>query len=264
MTRVFISHSAADRMLVEEELIAFLHGVGVDTWYSSDDIMIGSDWESHIKEGLLYSDWFLVVLTPCSVQSDWVKVELDWAFEQRREKIVPLLLQPCAWKSLHLLLRSIQVLDYASDPNRAKEKLVALFADFYRAAPKVRQIEDRLSPEAVDDRNARWDQHYTALQSLDPAARFARQKMMSQRKLKRYGLEIHELKAELQQLGYFSGAIDDEFIPELAVALESFQRRNNLRHVDGFFGEFTYLTMESVTRLRKAKLLDPQKRDSVE
>lgn len=252
MTRVFISHSAEDRIKVEAELIAFLHSAGVGTWYSSDDIKGGSDWEARIKDGLSCCDWFLVVLTPRSVKSMWVKAELDWAFEQRPQSIVPFLMEACDWKSLHLLLRSLQVLDYSIDAGRAKDALVSLFADFYRAVPSVRRTEDALPGETLDDRNTHWDQYCANLAALDPGARLAKQRKMSRRKLKRYGLEVRELKGELQRLGYYRGPVDNEFTEDLAAAIELFQRRNNLRHVDGFFGELTYLTMESVSRLRKA------------
>jgi hypothetical protein len=38
MALVFISHSSKDRDFVEGEVIPFLKSIGVDAWYSKDDI----------------------------------------------------------------------------------------------------------------------------------------------------------------------------------------------------------------------------------
>ncbi len=52
MATVFISHAAADRAVVEAQVIAPLEGRGITTWYSTDDVRTGEDFEVRIREGL--------------------------------------------------------------------------------------------------------------------------------------------------------------------------------------------------------------------
>jgi hypothetical protein len=73
MPKVFISHSSHDRPFVEREVIALLKRHGIETWYSRDDIRATSDWEQSIRGALSACDWFLIVLSPESVQSEWVR-----------------------------------------------------------------------------------------------------------------------------------------------------------------------------------------------
>ena len=83
MSRVFISHSSRDRDLVEREVIEPLRRHDIETWYSKDDIETAADWEKSICQGLNDCEWFLVVLTPRAVESRWVKIEVDWALDER-------------------------------------------------------------------------------------------------------------------------------------------------------------------------------------
>jgi hypothetical protein len=80
MPRVFISHATADRDFVEREIIPLLQGHGVETWYARDDVAAAEEWERTILKGLRSCDYFLVVMSPQSARSRWVKREVDWAF----------------------------------------------------------------------------------------------------------------------------------------------------------------------------------------
>ncbi len=83
MARVFISHSSLDREFVELNIIAPLRAHGVETWYSSDSIETADEWAMKIIEGLKSCDWFLVAMSPRSVESKWVQREVHWAMERR-------------------------------------------------------------------------------------------------------------------------------------------------------------------------------------
>lgn len=115
MPRIFISHSSKDRDFVESELMPFLRNQGVEPWYSRDDIEAAAHWEATILKGLRESEWFLVVLTPGAVVSEWVRTEVSWALSERKGRVIPLLRQSCDVDDLHLALRRIQWVDIASD-----------------------------------------------------------------------------------------------------------------------------------------------------
>lgn len=111
MTSVFISHSALDHELVGTLIVSLLEQHGLSVWYSRDSIHAAEEWEKRIRQALMASDWFLVALSANSVQSEWVRAEVDWALENRRGKLVPVLIGDCDPQECHLRLRQIQYLD---------------------------------------------------------------------------------------------------------------------------------------------------------
>jgi len=125
--KVFVSHSVKDREFVEYELIRPLQRHGIETWYSKDAIDTGARWEKEIVEGLKSCDWFLVVLSRESVQSDWVEAEVHWAMDERANRIVPVLIDDCDPADLHLKLRQVQFVDYRENRDQAKKKLLTVW-----------------------------------------------------------------------------------------------------------------------------------------
>lgn len=127
MPRVFISHSALDRDRVEREIIAPLRTHGIDTWYSKDDIRVAGVWERNIREALEECDWFLVVLTPRSVASEWVQTEVHWALDRRATRVVPVLLEECRPEDLNLRLLRIQHLDFRAPTDETRARLLEVW-----------------------------------------------------------------------------------------------------------------------------------------
>ena len=150
MPSVFISHSSLDREIVEREIISPLRTHGVDTWYSTDDIETTSEWERQIRNGLTKCDWFLVVLSPRSVESEWVMREVHWAVMKRKGKIVPVMLETCEPEELHLGLLPIQYIDFRDRGERSLERLLATWGldkasqakSMYGAAQDLIEKED--------------------------------------------------------------------------------------------------------------------------
>jgi hypothetical protein len=146
MPKVFVSHSTLDRAFVESEIVRFLGGHGVETWYSTNTIGTGESWERSIRAGLEGCDWFLVVLSPRSAQSEWVKDELAWAVEYRQGKIIPVLVETCTPEDFHLRLARIQTIDFRSDAHEARRKLLTVFGKGLPAGPTGFRPGDRPLP----------------------------------------------------------------------------------------------------------------------
>jgi hypothetical protein len=125
--RVFISHSSQDRAFVEEHIVGLLRESGIDIWYSPEDIHTSARWEQKIREGLNGCDWFLVVLSPRSVASEWVQGEVHWAMQRRKDRIVPVLIDDCDPGELHLMLELVQHVDFRREPEQARRKLLAVW-----------------------------------------------------------------------------------------------------------------------------------------
>jgi hypothetical protein len=138
MPQVFISHATHDREFVEQHLAPLLRLNGVTPWYSTQDIPSAAQWEQAIRRGLHASDWFLVVMTDAAIKSEWVRAEVHWAFENRPNRIVPVLVGNCDPGQLHLRLAVIQYIDFRGDVERARDQLLAIWG---RSAADLATLE---------------------------------------------------------------------------------------------------------------------------
>jgi hypothetical protein len=89
---VFISYSRIDRPYVDQ-LAAFLTTEGIPVWYDYR-LAAGETFDATIETQIDTCAAFVVVLTPHSVQSKWVGLEIGRADDEDRA-ILPLLLEPC-------------------------------------------------------------------------------------------------------------------------------------------------------------------------
>jgi hypothetical protein len=143
MPKVFVSHSTHDRRFVESVLIPTLTAHGIESWYSKQDIRGASEWARRIVVGMKECDWFLVVMSHESAESQWVRDEVHWAMDHRWEKIVPVLIDDCDPMDLHLRLRRIQFIDFRQNNERAREQLL--------------QVCDTISPQPTPAPSPRID-----------------------------------------------------------------------------------------------------------
>jgi hypothetical protein len=135
-TEVFLSHSTADASFVSG-LAETLRRHGVPVWYSSTNIIGAQQWHDEIGTALRRCDWFLLVLSPASVQSMWVKRELHFALQQQRfsDKIVPVLFQPCDYEQLSWVLPSFQIVDFTSLIEEGYRELLRIWGIGYQSQP---------------------------------------------------------------------------------------------------------------------------------
>ncbi|MEQ1903470.1 MAG: TIR domain-containing protein [Pirellulaceae bacterium] len=122
---MFVSHSSEDSGFLAE-LVPFLQAKGADAWYSPDRIKTADEWERKILEGLRACEWFLVVLSPRAIESEWVRAEVHWATENRKGRIIPVLLETCKPEDLHLRLNVIQYADFTTNRESGKAQLVTI------------------------------------------------------------------------------------------------------------------------------------------
>jgi serine/threonine protein kinase len=125
--RVFVSHATLDREFVEREIVTRLESDGVRTWYSKVDVQSASEWERTILRGLESCQWFLVVMSPRSAASEWVKDELHWAIDKRPGRIVPVLMEDCDLRAFHIRMARLQYLDFRTPSEEVRGRLTTLF-----------------------------------------------------------------------------------------------------------------------------------------
>src|SRR5437762_2877757 len=101
---VFISHASKDDGVVRE-LRQALESLGVETWADSERLSGGDILSAEIRKAIENADYFLVVLSLDSLNSEWVQREIKHAKSVRKTdyKIVPLIRQNIGIPVLHLL-----------------------------------------------------------------------------------------------------------------------------------------------------------------
>ncbi len=96
--RVFLSHSSRDKAFVDR-LALDLERVGVGVWYDKWEIRVGDSLLDKIAEGIESNDFLAIVLSPSSVESEWVRREVNAALmrelDEKKVIVLPLLLEDC-------------------------------------------------------------------------------------------------------------------------------------------------------------------------
>ncbi len=102
---------------------------GVNFFLSKKHIRGAQEWHDAIGDALKRCDWFVVVLSPQSVRSKWVKHELLYALQddRLRSRIVPVLYKPCDVASLSWTLPALQWADFRGNFEEASRALLAVW-----------------------------------------------------------------------------------------------------------------------------------------
>jgi len=125
---VFLSHSSKDRSFVVR-LARTLKQHKIKYWYSATHIAGAKQWHDEIGRALARCEWFLVVLTPDSVRSAWVKRELLFALNEDRynERIIPVLRKPCDYARLSWTLPEFQLVDFTGNFDLGCQQLLRIW-----------------------------------------------------------------------------------------------------------------------------------------
>jgi TIR domain len=115
--QVFISHSAEPDGAFAQQLASDLEQAGLPVWMAPQSIQKGESFPTAIDRGLSGSSYFLLVLSPASLGSPWVKNEIAAALEMEaagRVQIIPLVVQRSVAPPLLMTKQAISfVEDYA-------------------------------------------------------------------------------------------------------------------------------------------------------
>jgi hypothetical protein len=123
MHKIFISYSRRDIAFVRR-LAGDLEKAGYQVWWDVSDLRGGDDWVRVIPEAIESSDMFIVVLSPNSAASEWVRKEYTQALSLRK-RIIPVMLEKTA---VPFALNTINYLDFTSEEEYAAS-LNALLRD---------------------------------------------------------------------------------------------------------------------------------------
>jgi hypothetical protein len=130
---VFLSHSSLDRQFADN-LAAMIRRHGVPVWYSQTNILGAQQWQDQIGAALRRCDWFVVVLSPQSVNSMWVKREVSFALAENRldNRITPVQYQLADIRDLHWTLTLFQTIDFTGTFDAGSTALLQQWGLGYR------------------------------------------------------------------------------------------------------------------------------------
>jgi hypothetical protein len=121
----FLSHSSKDKPFVRQ-LATDLTKNNVTVWLDEQMIKVGESIIERVGQGLAESDYFLLALSENSVNSEWVKKELNQALlkeiEDRKVTVLPLLLKECKIPSI---IREKKYADFSSNYHAGLTELIA-------------------------------------------------------------------------------------------------------------------------------------------
>ncbi len=114
----FLSHASSDRRIADR-ISKVLAKHGIAFWYSRTNILGAQQWHDEIGIALERCDTFIVLLSPASVRSRWVRHELMYALRESQyaNRITPLLVKPCDPSQLSWTLPGFQIVDFTRDFN---------------------------------------------------------------------------------------------------------------------------------------------------
>ena len=109
MTQVFISYSERDREAMEK-IRNSLRRESLTVWTNTTDIQTGEDFQSAIDRGIEQTDNLVYLVSPDSVQSEYVRKEIDYAVSLQK-RIIPVLVRETPPDSLPNALQGVQYID---------------------------------------------------------------------------------------------------------------------------------------------------------
>jgi hypothetical protein len=121
----FLSHSSKDKPFIRQ-LAADLTASGVSVWLDEQRIRVGDSIPDKIAQGLAGSDYFLIAMSHNSVESEWVKKELNNALvnevQRRKVHILPLKLDDA---SIPTIIADKKYADFSSSYKSGLDDLLA-------------------------------------------------------------------------------------------------------------------------------------------
>jgi FtsZ-binding cell division protein ZapB len=157
---VFISHDHADRGFVQQAIKPLLESHGIQTWWSQESIRTGENWEKSLKAGMQEADWFLVILSPRSQQSTWVRNEIGWALADKPHRILPVLMEACDLQAFPRELASLHFVDFTQGPEAARRKILAdMIRQLNKEARQLREKVEQTSRTAEDLKDENVELH---------------------------------------------------------------------------------------------------------
>jgi hypothetical protein len=133
--KVFISYSRADEEWADR-LRTALARQDIQVWNPASQISPGENWGLKYGKALQNSDAVVVLLSPDSVKSDWVRHEIEYALSspQFRDRLIPVIVR--ATDEIPWILRKQQLIRATKDADETARRIAAALRKSPAAAGK--------------------------------------------------------------------------------------------------------------------------------
>lgn len=137
--KVFISHSSSDKGEAKALAVA-LKNRGVDVWFDEWELVPGQSWQHEIGRALDASSAMVVLITPESIDSEWVKSEINFALanESFQGRVFPVVVGDEVPDNTPWILRRFQLLHLRSDVSGSVDSSADAIAQSLGVAARVR------------------------------------------------------------------------------------------------------------------------------
>lgn len=177
MERVFISYSHKDKTFARR-LAQLLSRVGVTVWIDVENIPLGTDWRTEIKEGLHECEAMILIVTPESLSSP--HVETEWhTFRDTEKPIIPVLFRTVS--NLPDDLNQLHMIDFCDEASfeesftrlrRALRTSAQLTALYDSLEDIIRQVQADMWVSGINlNRIKEFHREFNDLLIANPAAR---------------------------------------------------------------------------------------------
>ena len=134
--QVFISYAETDEP-VAKKVAAGLEKEGLKVWYDRREILPGQNWAESVAKALKESRAMVVLLTPASLRSSFVRREIDYALGDQTfsHRLIPVIVgspEDLPKRDIPWILQSLKMINL---PDRGNpDKKIKEIADALKAA----------------------------------------------------------------------------------------------------------------------------------
>jgi formylglycine-generating enzyme required for sulfatase activity len=141
MADIFLSYKKED-LQIADRVVAGLRAANFQVWWD-DSLTPKSAWDATLEREIAAAAAVVVLWTPRSVDSDWVRTEAHYG--QDRGKLVPAMLEPCSIPIAFMLRQTVNLSAWRGDPDeREWRKLLTWVADLVSTKPGNANIPQAL------------------------------------------------------------------------------------------------------------------------
>ena len=117
--KLFVSYATEDATFAHR-LAGDLQLHGIDVWIDAKGLEVGGEWPDALAEAIVASSGVLLIISPHSMASDWVKKEVSFA-DKRKKPLLPVIHKQTTWPQwFDLRFGDVQCADFSEGKYRQK------------------------------------------------------------------------------------------------------------------------------------------------
>ena len=171
-SQVFVSYSRRDEAVMQR-IVAFLRGEGINVWLDNEKLVPGTPiWEEEIEKAIHSASAVVVVLSPDSKKSVWVRREISLA-ERYQKRLFPVMVAGDEDSSITLRLITSQYVDIRENEETGLSALSTALSFFLEELemPEKAAREDAAREKAEREAYERAVQEKAEREVAEKAAR---------------------------------------------------------------------------------------------